>query len=120
MKCFCRPCGTRSPDLPTQGLRPGLTYAAPAELESWLFGCLTRTKKTHRVGLSSAQYGAARSSKPCLRSQSLKNRRSWKTLSTVSAGAPADLRADARLQPLPLLYRKTRPLRGECAKFPPK
>src|SRR5206468_8480768 len=59
-------------------------------------------------------------SKPCLLSQSPKNRRSWKTLSAASAAAPADWHAIARLQPLPLLYRKTRPLRGGSAKFPPK
>src|SRR4051812_45349991 len=55
----------------------------------------------------------------CLRSQSLKNRRSWRTPATGSAAAPADWRGVARFQPSPLLYRKTRPLRAECAKFPP-
>src|SRR5438552_7433734 len=54
----------------------------------------------------------------CPESQSLKNQRSWKTLSTVFAAAPDGWRASVRLQPLPLLYRKMRPLRVESAKFP--
>src|SRR6266403_3819901 len=55
----------------------------------------------------------------CLRSQSLRNRQSSRTLSAESLKAPVGWRATVRHQPLPLLYRKMCRQRDESAKSPP-
>src|SRR5881275_2329627 len=49
----------------------------------------------------------------------LRNRRSLRIHATRSAAAPADWRVSLHPQPLPLLYRKMCPLRGECVIFLP-